>query len=110
MNTIEFGIPWRSMRIAYWGNFQQNVGGMREVLEVPVKSSVNDGLLPAGIIPLGFALNTLLAVGVLLGATEGIAFARRRVRRAKGRCAACGYDRGGLANDAACPECGRKAS
>jgi hypothetical protein len=59
------------------------------------------------ILPLGFTLNTLLAAGVLLGVVEGFAFARRRVRRAKGRCAACGYDRGGIAGDAACPECGK---
>jgi hypothetical protein len=65
-------------------------------------------LLPTRIIPLGFTLNTLLAAGVLLGVVEGFAFARRRVRRAKGRCVSCGYDRGGLAGGdaAACPECG----
>jgi len=63
--------------------------------------------LPYRVLPLGFTLNTLLAAGVLLGVAEGFAFARRRVRRAKGRCVACGYDRGGLAGDAAaCPECG----
>jgi hypothetical protein len=62
--------------------------------------------LPARILPVGFTLNTLLAAGVLLGVVEGFAFARRRVRRAKGRCPSCGYDRGGLAGDAACPECG----
>jgi hypothetical protein len=64
-------------------------------------------LLPTRMLPLGFALNTLLAAGVLLGVVEGVAFARRRVRRAKGRCVACGYDRGGFEGDAAaCPECG----
>ena len=35
----------------------------------------------------------------------------RLVRRAKGRCTACGYDCGGLAGDAAaCPECGETRS
>jgi hypothetical protein len=66
--------------------------------------------LPLRILPLGFALNTLLAAGVLLTLVEGFAFARRRVRRAKGRCPSCGYDRGGLAKDAACPECGAGSS
>jgi hypothetical protein len=61
---------------------------------------------PTLILPLGFTLNTFLTAGVLLGMVEGFAFARRRVRRANGRCAGCGYDRGGLAKDAACPECG----
>jgi hypothetical protein len=62
--------------------------------------------LPFRILPLGFTLNTLLAAGVLLGLSEGFAFARRRVRRAKGRCPACGYDRAGITMDVACPECG----
>jgi hypothetical protein len=63
--------------------------------------------LPTQVLPLGFALNTLLAAGVLLGVVEGFAFARRRARVRNGRCPSCGYGRGGLAGDAAaCPECG----
>jgi hypothetical protein len=64
-----------------------------------------DGI-PTRILPVGFAINTLFAMGLLLGLVEGLAFARRRARRAKGLCPSCGYDRGGLAKDAACPECG----
>jgi hypothetical protein len=62
--------------------------------------------VPVGIIPLGFAVDTLATAGVVLVVVESFAFARRRVRRGKGRCPSCGYDRGGLARDAACPECG----
>ncbi len=50
----------------------------------------------------------LLAAGVpWLFATPGI-IRRGRVRRRlrRGRCVKCGYDRAGLAKDAACPECG----
>ena len=65
-----------------------------------------DRTLPTRILPLGFALNTLFYAAVLLGAVECVAFARRRVRRGKGRCPSCGYDRAGLAEGAACPECG----
>jgi hypothetical protein len=54
-----------------------------------------------------FALNTLFYAAVLLGVAEGVAFARRRVRR--GRCPSCGYDRAGLAEGSACPECGKGA-
>jgi hypothetical protein len=31
---------------------------------------------------------------------------RRTIRRRRGLCSACGYDRAGLATDAVCPECG----
>jgi hypothetical protein len=67
--------------------------------------SFGDRSVPVRALPLGFAFNTLLAAGVVLGVVEGFAFARRRVQRAKGRCEACGYDCGGIAKDAACPEC-----
>jgi hypothetical protein len=50
-------------------------------------------------------LGLVLAAGLALGVAEG-ALARRRVRRAMGRCPSCSYDRGGLGKDAACPECG----
>ncbi len=62
--------------------------------------------LPTRILPLGFALNTLFYAAVLLGVVECVAFARRRVRRGKNRCPSCGYDRAGLAEGSACPECG----
>ncbi|HYE63247.1 MAG TPA: hypothetical protein VD997_14725 [Phycisphaerales bacterium] len=68
-----------------------------------------EGELPTRLLPLGFTLNTLLYAGVTLGLVEGVAFTRRRRRRNKGRCPSCGYDRGGIAVDAACPECGGKA-
>ena len=65
--------------------------------------------LPTELLPLGFALNTLFYAAVLLGMVECIAFARRRLRHRKGRCPSCGYDRAGLAEGAACPECGGRA-
>jgi hypothetical protein len=67
------------------------------------------GKLPTRILPLGFVLNTLFYAAVLLGVVECVASARRRVRRGKGRCPSCGYDRAGLAEGSACPECGGKA-
>jgi hypothetical protein len=62
--------------------------------------------LPLRPLPLGFALNTLLYAAVLLGLVECLALTRRQVRRAKGRCPSCAYDRAGLTNNAPCPECG----
>jgi hypothetical protein len=64
--------------------------------------------LPVRILTIAFTLNALLTAGVAFIAMEGTALARRRMRHRKGRCTACGYDRGGLTVDVACPECGRK--
>jgi hypothetical protein len=58
-------------------------------------------------IPLGLAADTLFyAVGVA-GLVGGGRFFVRRRRRRRGACAACGYDRRGLAAGVACPECGQ---
>jgi hypothetical protein len=65
-------------------------------------------LLPSQVLPLGFMVDSLVAAGVILAVVEGPREWRRRVRRAKGRCGWCGYDRAGMADGgAACPECGR---
>ena len=57
----------------------------------------------------GFALPLwLIAVPVAIAAayTHGLLVGMRRAD--KSRCAKCGYDRTGLMEGAACPECGRK--
>ncbi|MFI4915897.1 MAG: hypothetical protein ACIAS6_05240 [Phycisphaerales bacterium JB060] len=57
----------------------------------------------------GFLLNTLFYALLLFIAWRGPGVVRRAVRRRRGRCVGCGYDRGGLDADAACPECGAGA-
>jgi hypothetical protein len=58
----------------------------------------------------GFVANSLmwtaLAWVVGFAMLNGIRAMRRGVRRRRDRCLLCGYDRRGLARDAACPECG----
>ncbi len=57
----------------------------------------------------GFAINTGFYALLLFIAWRTPGVIRRTVRRRRGRCAACGYDRGGLDAGAACPECGAGA-
>lgn len=64
-------------------------------------------VLPLTPIVPGLAVNTAL-YGVpwwLLLFAPGVV--RRALRRRRGACAACGYDRRGIAAGAVCPECGR---
>jgi hypothetical protein len=62
-------------------------------------------LLPAVPTPVGFALDTAFyaAIAFTLWCAPGVV--RRRRRRARGLCPACGYDLKG-APTATCPECG----
>jgi hypothetical protein len=101
----EFGLPFRAMRRTKAS--RQTLDGVGGSAVSEVVTAVGRWELPGEVVPVGFALNTLLAACVVLGVMESLALAWRRVRRAKGRCVACGYDRGGLVRaDAACPECG----
>lgn len=73
----------------------------------PRRRSHNDRFaLP--LLPLwpGFLLNTLFYALLLFIAWKVPGTLRRAVRRRRGRCERCGYDRGGLDPHAACPECG----
>jgi hypothetical protein len=57
----------------------------------------------------GLVVNTAFYSACLLGLLAAAGIVVRMLRRAGGRCGACGYDRRGLAADARCPECGSTA-
>lgn len=55
----------------------------------------------------GFLINTIFYALLLLALVRVPRMARRALRRRRGRCVSCGYDRSGLDPSSACPECGR---
>jgi hypothetical protein len=66
-------------------------------------------ILPVRPVWPGFAADTVLFAGVLLGAVSGYRWARGRRRVGRGCCRVCGYDLAG-APSRVCPECGRAVS
>ncbi len=78
-----------------------NTGGFR----APYHDTFYWRRIPVRPIPLGFVANSLVhsvpffALAILLPAS------RRSVRRKRGLCTRCKYDRAGLPDDAPCPEC-----
>ena len=56
---------------------------------------------------LGFAINTFSYGAVVHALLDARRAARRILRRSRGQCIECGYDRTGLARGAICPECGK---
>jgi hypothetical protein len=63
------------------------------------------GVLPTSPVFPGFALDTAFYAAIALTLWSAPGLIRRRLRRARGRCPACGYDLKGNAGTA-CPECG----
>jgi hypothetical protein len=53
----------------------------------------------------GFAINTIFYAAIVWMLFMGPGAVRRRVRRKRGQCAACGYSLRGNVSDK-CPECG----
>jgi hypothetical protein len=108
LQLMDSGWPARSMRHSFACD-SMGYPMIDTAISVPDLWSARPGDtrgLPLEVLPLGFALNTLLAAGVALGVVEGFGFVRRRRRRARGRCVWCGYERAGIGVRAVCPECG----
>lgn len=62
--------------------------------------------LPLRPITASFVVNSLLYAAIVAGLITVPRAVRCMLRRRKGRCTACGYDRRGLSSETACPECG----
>jgi hypothetical protein len=66
----------------------------------------DEGAIPLRPLPLGLAANTLLYAAPPFIVLAAIPAARRALRRRRGLCPVCGYDRRGLGGASPCPECG----
>jgi hypothetical protein len=76
----------------------------------PIFEGLDRFALPLEPIWPGFAINAVAWGMALFVVMRGGALARGAIRRRRGRCPMCGYDRAGLGVGAACPECGRAAT
>lgn len=65
--------------------------------------------MPRAVLPLGFAIDTLVFAGLFALLVRGPGVLRRWRRRRRGLCVRCGYSRTGLAEGGVCPECGTTA-
>lgn len=119
-----FGVPFRALGFSMRTDYATEVqNGTRTFTpRFPVRAGVDaSGLTPyttprpALVFPLaplwpGFALNTLVWALILFACHPGTRMLRRSLRRRRGRCPRCAYDRRGLAPHAPCPECGERPS
>lgn len=105
--TVAAGWP-RLCLFGYWGVTRDREWVSQGLLQTrPGHRLAERGAVPVLPLP-GAALNVAVFTTVFwFGLLVVPGRVRRSRRRAKGRCAGCGYDRAGLAVDAACPECGQ---
>jgi len=94
------------LQVLQWRRSQPSMFGKRTGNYDPL----NRFALP--LLPLwpGFLVNTAFYAILLFALARIPRMVRRVMRRRRGRCISCGYDRGGLETTAACPECGRNRS
>jgi hypothetical protein len=102
-SICEYWIPTRAV-------FLDAIVIQESPIPVSVKMAKSDyrfGMLPLRPIFPGFAINTIFYAAIVwvLFAVPGAV--RRRVRRKRGQCAACGYSLRDITSDK-CPECGHK--
>lgn len=79
---------------------------VRGGVQLPRDTQFNPRALPMTPLWPGFLVNSALFAGLWLLLTVGTGAIRRAWRTQCGRCGGCGYPRSGLADSAACPECG----
>jgi hypothetical protein len=127
---VSAGWPMRSLRgarfIAGDGQLDQHnlaaiveiapaAGSATLVHAIPVEERIwvprEHRILPTGVIPIGFVINSVFYAALLLLLFAIPGALRRRFRIKRGQCAACGYDlRSNALQSEKCPECGAVAA
>lgn len=90
-----------------WRQSIEVPAGVGAATVTPYPGATPVARLPLGVRPAGFTLNTLVWSGLIFAAAAAGSTLRRRIRRLRGHCLACGYNARGLD---ACPECGSPAT
>ncbi|MFI4881408.1 MAG: hypothetical protein ACIAQU_02360 [Phycisphaerales bacterium JB064] len=122
LEWFEAGMPLPAMRVVSHdarsvglgeapeplGSPRLSLGHGLELWRNPAATTHNLDRFALPLLPLwpGFLINTLFYALLLFIAWRTPIFVRRTLRRRRGRCVGCGYDRDGLDPGAACPECG----
>jgi hypothetical protein len=120
--VVDSGLPALAMRAGVFRAADSSTPMFRQAVHAP-RHALRSGLmlhapspgnflgddrLALPLLPLwpGFLLNTCLYAILTFALVRAPRVLRRGLRRRRGRCVGCGYDRAGLDALAACPECG----
>jgi hypothetical protein len=111
MNYCAAGWPLLALR--EWEMWTQAAPGVapraeRLGLVVHVQGEYRKYRLMLSPVPIGFGLDTAFYACMAFTVWSAPGFVIRGLRRARGRCASCSYDRSGLPPGAPCPECAAK--
>ncbi|UYV12611.1 MAG: hypothetical protein NCW75_15125 [Phycisphaera sp.] len=126
LEWFEAGVPVPAMRVVSHdarsvgrgtapeplGSPRLSLGHGLELWRDPTATTHNLDRFALPLLPLwpGFLLNTLFYAVLTFALVRTPRVLRRALRRRRGRCVGCGYDRDGLDTDAACPECGARVA